>query len=142
MMEALDPYSSFVDAETFRRLNSRQEYGASVGITAAKRYGYAYVVAVHPDSPAAREGIRTGDMIESIEDQVTTQMSLWEVQALFRGPAHSSVELRVIRSRRSQPQRLVLQREPIGTEDVSARIVGEKIGLLRIPHFGQDVELA
>ncbi|MFQ5473942.1 MAG: S41 family peptidase, partial [Dehalococcoidia bacterium] len=139
MMEALDPFSSFVDAETFEALEGRDNQKAETGLILSKRYGYAYVVAVQAGSSAGEEGLRSGDLIESIQGVVTTQMSIWEVQKWMRGAPGSTLDLRLIRSRRSQPQRLTLERRILEPQKVAARLVDEGIGYLRIPHFDEGV---
>ncbi len=139
MIEALDGYSSFVEAETYRTLASRESDVASPGLILSKRYGYVYVVSVRPEGSAAREGLRTGDLLESIESNVTTQMSLWEARNLMKGEPGSEVRVRVIRFRRSEPQELTLQRTVLAAQDVSARMLDDGIGLLRIPELREGV---
>ncbi|UCF37870.1 MAG: PDZ domain-containing protein, partial [Acidobacteriota bacterium] len=84
MMEALDPFSSFVDAKTYAQLDSKQN-GGCVGLVLSKRYSYGYVVAVAPVGPAHDNGIRVGDLIESIDGSPTVLMSLWEAEQRLRG---------------------------------------------------------
>jgi carboxyl-terminal processing protease len=136
MMEALDPYSSFVDRETYQRLSqSREETLGSPGLVLSKRFGYAYIVSVVPRSPAEREGLRAGDLLESIDGRVTTQMSLWEAEKLLQGPLGTSVSVRVVRARRTEPSEIQLSREEMPALEVTARIVEDGIGLLQITHF-------
>ena len=140
MMEALDPYSSFIDGDTYQELQrSRGELTASPGIILSKRYGYASVVSVVPNSPAEQKGLRTGDLLESIDGRMTSQMSLWEARRWLVGREGSSVGLRVIRARRSVPSQIELVREDKGLPAVSARIVEDGIGFLSIPHFEEGM---
>lgn len=136
MMEALDPYSSFLDAKTYDKVQERNEtYKASPGVVLSKRYGYGYVVSVVPGSPAEREGLRSGDLIESIDGHPTTQMSLLEAQSLMLGPTGSTVQLNLIRARRTAPAEVKLSREELAHAEPSVKIFEEGIGLLRIGHF-------
>ena len=138
IMEALDPYSSFVDRNTYHKIKElKEQYTASPGVTLSKRFGYAYVVSVVPGSPARRAGLRSGDLLESIDGKLTTQMSLLEAQSLLLGPADSSIELSVIRSRR--PYQVRLMREDWVLPEAGARIVEEEIGVLRIPHLEEGM---
>lgn len=141
MMEALDPYSSFIDPETYEELKEReQEDAASIGAIISKRYGYAYVVSVLPGSPAEQAGLRSGDIIEAIDGQVTTEMSPWEADRRLAGREGTSVQLRTIRgSRRMAPSQLTLVRRQLSPGEVSARILEDEIGLVRIPHFKEGV---
>jgi carboxyl-terminal processing protease len=134
MLEALDPYSSFVEASAYRNLGKQAEGGASVGLHLAKRLGrlgYAYVVAVTPGGPAAREGLRTGDLVESIGDIVTTQLSSWEANQSLLGSVGSEVTLRVVRARRSEPVEVKLIRVLVSRLMPSGEIVEPGIGLLK-----------
>lgn len=139
MMEALDPYSSFVDAETYRELKDHtKENSVSIGAILSKRYGYAYVVSVVRGSPAEQGGLRTGDIIEAIDGQVTTEMSSWEASRRLAGKEGTSVQLRTIRgSRRTAPSQMELVRRKLAPPEVSARILEDGIGLLRVPHFDE-----
>ena len=140
MMEALDPYASFIDRDTYQKIQrSRSELTASPGIIISKRYGYAYVVSVVSGSPAQQKGLRTGDLLESIDGEMTSSMSLWEARKLLLGTEGSSVYLRVIRARRTAPSQVDLVRQDIPLPEVSARIVEEGIGFLSIPHFEEGV---
>ncbi|MFQ5740122.1 MAG: S41 family peptidase [Acidobacteriota bacterium] len=135
MMEALDPYSSFVGSATYQELAPAHSMAASPGLVLSKRYGYIQVVTTLPESPAEKAGLRKGDLIESINNLATTGMSLWEAQARLRGPAQSSVKLRVVRARRSQPTEVTLVRSEMTRPEVSAGLPEPTIGLLRIPAF-------
>ena len=139
MVEALDPYSSFVHGKIVREVGQNMDFAvASPGIVLTKRYGYATVVSVRPGSPAERESLRTGDLLEAIDGKTTSRMSLWEVQNRLLGPADSEVLLRVVRHR-NQISDVKLIREVTPPADVAARILEEGIGLLTIPHLGTGV---
>ncbi len=135
MVEALDPFSSFVPAGVYGELEPKSGLGGQAGLVLSKRYGYLYVVSVDPDSAAEQQGLRTGDLVESIDGTVTMRMSAWEAEARLRGEPGSTVELRVVRARRTEPSTVTLQRGPLQLPDVSSRIVEQGIGLLRVPHL-------
>ena len=132
MVEAVDPYSRYVPQKSYEQAQARTEAQASPGIFVSKRYGYAYVVAVVRGSPAEREGVRTGDWIESIDTRKTTQMSRWEVQYMLQGAPGTDVKLRLIRPRRP-PTEIRLVREAPIPEKVKAEVVETGLGWLRIP---------
>ena len=140
MMEALDPYSSFVPKEEYEKLSAREEAG-SVGLIVSKRYSYVYIVSSRPEGPADRVGLRSGDMIESIDGRLTTQMSLWEARRMLLGAPGTAVELRVIRARKS-PAALKLVREERALSEVQARIQEPGIGVIRVPHFEPGISSA
>ena len=136
MVEALDPFCSFVDQKTYDELSERDTRG-TLGIYLSKRYGYAYIVSVSEKSPADQEGLRNGDLIESINGQSTVLMSVWEAQHRLAGPVGTEAKLRVIRSRRSEPQDLTLKRRELSAQAPTAEVVERDLGYLRIPSLAK-----
>ena len=139
MIEAVDPFSSFVEGDIFASLEEREGAEASAGLILSKRHGYGYVVSVIPGSPADEAGLRTGDIVESLEDRVTTEMSLWEIVNRLKGRQGTDVTIRVVRPRRSQPTEVKLTRAVTSLGEVQATVIEDSIGLLSIPHFNAGV---
>ena len=69
----------------------------SVGLILSKKFGYLGVVDSIAGSPAAKAGLATGDMIESIKGITTRDMPLAYAQLLLEGESGQSVELSVVR---------------------------------------------
>jgi len=86
---------------------------AQIGITVSKRYGYATVVSVVPGSPADREHLSDGDVIESIGDSSTRELSLAVIRMMLEGKAGSTVALSVVRPRKPDPDKITLTRTMI-----------------------------
>src|ERR1700678_2084599 len=77
LLESLDPDSSYLSPDEYKVYKQHANEGtAQVGLNVSKRYGYATVVSVEPGSPAEREKIQDGDIIEAIEGHSTREMSL------------------------------------------------------------------
>ena len=139
IMEVLDPYCSFVHGKIFQEVEQKIDTAvASPGILLTKRYGYTAVVSVRPSSPAEREGLRTGDLVVTIDGKTTRRMSLWEAQHRLMGPADTEVSLNVVRHR-NQISEITLTKEVTPPAEVLARILEDGIGLLKISHFGAGV---
>jgi carboxyl-terminal processing protease len=83
---------------------------AQVGITVSKRFGYAVVVSVLPGSAADKEHISDGDVIESIGEQSTRELSLPVIRLLLEGKPGTTVTLSVVRPRKTDPDKLTLTR--------------------------------
>jgi carboxyl-terminal processing protease len=81
-----------------------------VGINISKRYGYATVVSVTPGSPADHEHIADGDVIETIGDASTREMSLAVIRLMLEGKPGTALNLSVVRPRKPDPDKLVLNR--------------------------------
>ena len=140
MLESLDPYSSYVSADTFKALD--HQYQASPGLIVNKLFGYLYVVSVVEGSPADEAGLYTGTLVESINGTTTAFMSLWEAEQRLKGPSGTRVELRVVRSRSSEPVQLGLLRNLLNPRDVSVQPLEDGIVRLHLPHLGAGVALA
>ena len=111
LLESLDADSSYLTPDEYKLYKQHQNGGtAQVGLNISKRYGYATVISVEPNSPAAKEHIGDGDIIEAIGPQSTREMSLAMIQLLIEGPQGSSVTLSVVRPRKSEPDKITLTR--------------------------------
>ena len=111
LLESLDADSSFLTATEYKIYKDRPATGvAQVGVTVSKRYGYATIVSVVPGSPADREHLVDGDVIESIGDSSTRELSLAVIRLLLEGKAGSTVTISVVRPRKPDPDKLTLTR--------------------------------
>lgn len=133
MMEALDPYSSFIEPNVYKELKADPENDSGLGLSVSKRYGYIYVVSVALESPAYLAGIRSLDLFESINQEPTTLMSLWEAERHLSGDSAEEVKLRVIRSRHSEPLEITLKASDWETPSISAKVIEGNLGLIQIP---------
>lgn len=111
LLESLDADSSYLTPSEYKIYKDRPTSGvAQVGITVSKRMGYATVVDVIPGSPADKEHIADGDVIESIGDQSTRELSLAVIRLMLEGKQGSTVTVSLVRPRKADPDRLTLTR--------------------------------
>lgn len=111
LLESLDADSSYLTPTEYKIYKERPVTGvAQVGINVSKRYGYAIVVSVLPGSPADKEHIADGDVIESIGDQSTRELSLAVIRLLLEGKPGTTVTLSVVRPRKPDPDKITLTR--------------------------------
>jgi carboxyl-terminal processing protease len=111
LLESLDSDSSYLTPTEYKIYKERPSTGvAQVGITVSKRFGYATVVNVLPGSPADKEHLSDGDVIESIGGQSTRELSLAVIRLMLEGQPGSSVEITVIRPLKADPDKLTLTR--------------------------------
>lgn len=120
LLESLDPDSSYLTPDEYKIFKDTKSGRAQVGVHVSKRYGYATVVSVVPNSPADKANISDGDLIEQIGNQDTRDLSLAMIQTLLEGAPGSEVQLAVIRPRKAEPEKVTLGRvvlsEPPVTE--------------------------
>ncbi len=111
LLESLDADSSYLTPTEYKIYKERPTTGvAQVGITVSKRFGYATIVSVLPSSPAEKEHLSDGDVIESIGDQSTRELSLAVIRLMLEGKPGSTLTLSVIRPRKPDPDKLTLTR--------------------------------
>jgi carboxyl-terminal processing protease len=142
MLDALGDtgHTRFLNASDRRaEENSLAGKLTGIGIEVESRDGRTVVVAPLDGSPAQRAGIISGDVIEKINDQDATKMSLDEVGRLIRGTQGTSVKLTMLRPSLGQLLEFTIVREDVKVPDVTwSTIPGEKIIHIRISSFGQD----
>ncbi|HEY50800.1 MAG TPA: S41 family peptidase [Dehalococcoidia bacterium] len=138
MMEALDdPYSSYLDAETYELGLSGLEgeiegIGAQVGIREEK----LTVISPIPDSPAAQAGMKADDVIMEIDGEATTDMSLVEAVLKIRGPKGTTVSLLIQHKDETEPVEIEIVRTTIELPSVELQMMAD-IAHLKISHFSR-----
>ncbi len=111
LLESLDADSSYLSPAEYKIFKDRPATGvAQIGITVSKRFGYATVVNVLPGSPADHEHLSDGDVIEAIGEQSTRELSLAVIRLLLDGKQGSTVNLTVVKPRKSDPDKLTITR--------------------------------
>lgn len=111
LLESLDSDSSYLTPTEYKIYKERPTTGmAQVGLTVSKRYGYATIVTVLPGSPADKEHLSDGDVIESINEQSTRELSVPVIRLMLEGKPGSTLVLSVVRPRKADPDKLTLTR--------------------------------
>jgi carboxyl-terminal processing protease len=111
LLESLDADSSYLSPTEYKIYKDRPTTGvAQVGLVVSKRFGYATIVSVLPGSPADKEHLSDGDVIESIGDQSTRELSLAVIRLMLEGKPGTSLTLSVIRPRKPDPDKLTFVR--------------------------------
>jgi carboxyl-terminal processing protease len=116
LLESLDPDSSYLTPEEYKAYKQQGNEGtAQVGLNISKRYGYATVVSVEPGSPADKQQIQDGDIVEAIEGHSTREMSLVMIRLLLQGKPGTSVSISLVRPRKAEPDKITLTRAAAST---------------------------
>jgi carboxyl-terminal processing protease len=117
--ELKDPYSVLLKDDDYKALTETTtgNYGG-LGIQIDVRDGWITVVAPLPETPAEQAGIETGDQIISVDGKSTEGWSSEQAVKALRGPAGSTVDLRIRRAGMSQPIPYKLKRAVIHVRSV------------------------
>ena len=138
LLESIDPYASYLNATQYKDyLKNFDTYRGDVGMVLSKKFGYINVVSVIPGSPAAKAGLTTGDMLESIKGIATRDMPLAYAKLLLKGEPGSTVDLSVLR-RKPEPQKLTLTRAVIAVPPVESKLMPDSIGYIKVAAIGQS----
>ncbi len=140
MLSALDPHSSYMNPKSYgdMQVQVQGEFGG-LGIEVTMENGLVKVVSPIDDTPAAKAGIKPGDLIVAIDGEPVAGMSLNDAVEKMRGPVNSDIKL-VIRRGSTQPFTLTLKRAIIKVASVKSQLIGNDIGYIRITSFNEQAD--
>ena len=138
MVEALDdPYTAYLDAETHQlSLSSLEGRFEGIGAQVAIEDEQLMIIAPIDDAPAAKAGIRAGDIILEIDGRPASEMSLTEAVLSIRGPKGTSVRLLILHQGETEPEEIEIVRAEIKLSSVRFEM-RENIAYIRITHFSE-----
>jgi carboxyl-terminal processing protease len=143
LINALDPYSSFLSKAQFAEVEKRKAAPAGIGMIISKRTDVICVVALEPGEPAEEAGMRAGDYIVAIEGTSVEDKTVVEAESMLRGEAGSKVKLSVFRSSRTKPLEFELTRKVDSPIPVESHMLSGNVGLLDVASLrGSSVEQA
>lgn len=135
----LDPHSVYLDkadADSFEE-QSRGAYDG-VGVELMRQPdGSLRVIAPIDDTPAARAGIKAGDVITAIDGKAF-KPDEGDNSGPLRGPSGSKVTLTIVREGKDKPFDVTLARETIRVASVKTRMLEPGYGYMRISAFQAD----
>ena len=136
MLQQLDPHSSFMSQDAFRemQIDTSGEF-TGIGIEISVVDGKLTVVSPIEDTPAFREGLRSGDHILEIDGQSTQDITIMDAVKLIRGPRGTSVELTIFSKDDAAPRKVTIVRDVIPVHTVKLFELESGILLIRLTSF-------
>lgn len=138
MVEAVnDPYTAYLDPEAYKLslANLGGEF-SGIGAQVAVKDGQITIIAPVPDSPAAKAGIRAGDVIVEIDGQSTSGMSVAEAVTRIRGQQGTVVRLSILHQGSTEPEEVEIVRAEIKLPSVRFEMRGD-IAYINITYFSE-----
>ncbi|HEY4774241.1 MAG TPA: S41 family peptidase [Xanthobacteraceae bacterium] len=138
MLNGLDPHSSYLDPKNFRdmQVQTRGEFGG-LGIEVTMEEGLVKVVAPIDDTPAAKAGVRAGDIITHLDDEPVQGLTLNQAVEKMRGPVNTKINLKIMRKGAEKPIEVSIVRAVIRVRSVRTR-VEDDVGYIRITQFNEQ----
>src|SRR3954463_9804682 len=139
MISSLDPHSRYMNAKGWNDMQETTsgEFGG-LGIEVTMEDGLVKVVAPIDDTPAAKAGIMSGDIITQIDDDSIQGLSLDQAVSKMKGAPDSKIRLKIVRKGADTPVDVAIVREIIRVRPVRFRTEGGDIGYVRITSFNEQ----
>jgi carboxyl-terminal processing protease len=138
MLSGLDPHSVYMDAKGFRNLlvDTRGEFGG-IGIEVTMEEGLLRVVAPIDETPAAKAGIMSNDIITHLDNEPVQGLTLEQAVDKMRGRVNSKIKLKVRRKGEEEPFQVSITRDLIHVRSVRFHLEDDDVGYIRITQFSQ-----
>jgi carboxyl-terminal processing protease len=136
MKKALDPHTTFIPASSYRYVDEEGRGSfEGIGVEITVRDGLVTIIAPIAGSHAEEVGLRSGDQVIAVDSEDVAGVPAESVTQLIRGPAGSSVLLRIRRPGLSAPFEVAVERRHVGLSSITYSGVFESVGYIRINRF-------
>ncbi len=138
MVSSLDPYSAYLDGDDYDeiKISSSGQY-SGVGLEVSMQDDQVVVIAPLEDSPAARAGIRSGDIIATIDGVAVMTSTLDDTIGRMRGAEGTQVKIGILREGNLEPIVFTLKRSKVELHSVTAQLLEPGFGYARISQFSE-----
>src|ERR1700733_10810052 len=138
MVSSLDAYAAYLDGDEYDevKISSSGRY-SGVGIELSIEDDQVVVIAPFDGSPAAQAGIRSGDIIVTIDGIPVNTNTLADTIGRMRGAEGSSVKIGIMREGNSEPMLFTLKRSRVDLHSVRAEMLEPGYAYLRISQFSE-----
>lgn len=138
MLTSLDPHSGYLPPQDYddTREDISGQFGG-LGVEIIMEDQVIKVVSPIDDTPAARAGILSNDLIIEIDGQQVQGMTQDEAVEKMRGPVGTQVKITVFREGVSEPLEFELTRDTISLRAVRWSLEGD-VAVLRLSRFTEQ----
>jgi len=138
MLAALDPHSSYMNPKDYRELQTQTsgQFGG-LGIEVTMENGIVKVVSPIDDTPAAKAGLLTNDLITHIDNERIDGLTLGQAVDKMRGPVNTAITLTIVRKGVDKPFDVKVMREIIRINPVKAHNEGN-VAYIKVTAFNEQ----
>jgi carboxyl-terminal processing protease len=138
MVASLDPYSAYLDGDEYDevKISSSGRY-SGVGIELSIEDEQVVVIAPFDGSPAAQAGIRSGDIIVTIDGVPVNTSTLADTIGRMRGAEGTSVKIGIMREGNPEPMLFTLKRSRVDLHSVRGEMLEPGYPYVRISQFSE-----
>jgi carboxyl-terminal processing protease len=138
MITSLDPHSDYLTEEQYQEMmNFSEGKFGGLGIEITMQDSLIKIISPFDDGPAARAGVKAGDMIYAIDDLSVVGMSMREAVEKMRGDIGQTVRLTIFRANHSEPLKFEIKREHIKMRMAHGALM-EDIAYIRLNSFTKN----
>ncbi|MFY0612178.1 MAG: S41 family peptidase [Hyphomicrobiaceae bacterium] len=139
MLTALDPHSAYLNAKHFQdmQIQTRGEFGG-LGIEVTMEKGVVKVVSPIDDTPAAKAGIKAGDLITHLDSKSIVGETLEQAVEKMRGLVNTPILLTIVRKGRDEPFDVKIVRSVIRINAIKSRLEADgEVGYVKVTTFNE-----
>lgn len=140
LLQELDPHSAYLDKSEMQDLlefSSGTYQGIGIEVEFRKDKSLAIVSPID-GSPAAKAGLRSGDVITAIDGKPVKGSNANNASLGLRGKPGSTVRLNITRAGEAGTKEVLVMRELIKLDSVKSRMLEPGYGYVRISTFQED----
>lgn len=136
MVSGLDPHSSYLDKKDFAEMQEHtQGKFAGLGIEITSEDGVVKILNPIEDTPAAKAGLLSGDLITRLDDKPVRGMTLDQAVRRMRGEPGTKITLTIFRKSEDRTFPITITRAEIKVQSVKAKFIEPGIAYVRITSF-------
>ena len=138
MLTSLDPHSYYLNPKALREMQAQTsgQFGG-LGLEVTMEDGLIKIVSPIDGTPAARAGLRSGDLITSLDKKQVLGLTLQEAVDKMRGPPRAPITLTIVRKGVDHPIDVKLVRSVIHVIPVKYQ-ADDDVGYIYITSFNEQ----
>jgi len=134
-----DPHSEFLDPqESEEFLDSLEGDLTGIGAEVGTRDEILTIISPLRSSPAEIAGLLPGDQIYKIDEELASELTVFQAVRKIRGPIGTNVTLTIFRENELESRKITITRDFIDIESVFTEVRDDGIAIVTVNTFADD----